>query len=283
VFRASSYTSHPLALLASALLAFPVGGLAVTLDWDQPYGTWTAGAPAPGQTFSQSYDTDPAHAGNDVAITLANSASNPAGFSWYTSPTNYPTVNSSTGPGSTGGLSPVQNALQLAVVDNNPAGVTLTINFYYPSGVQNLNFTLFDVDRAAGTFQDQIFQILATPIGGGPQVGPASVTGSSSNAVSGSGTSYVVNGTAGSADASSNGNVFIDFGATAVASVSFTWRNTDPALATQWISLHDINYSPLPEVGSGLAALVVCAVAMCRRVVRRRRGDAVSATIESRP
>ena len=270
--RAQSWIKNGATWLIPALVIFasflcPVSSHATLFDWDAAYGTWTAGAPAVGATATQAYDIT-GDGINDVTISISNSASNPSSgggkFQWVGG---YPTVDSTS---LTGGLSPAQKALQLQVNQGNPNGVTVTITF--TASVTNASFTLWDIDKTAGSFIDQISNITGLT-SGGAVVAPISVTGSSANQVTGSGTNFLITGTAANASTSGGGNATITFGTTAVTSISFTWKNTDAGLGGQFIALHDIGFTPLPEVGSSLAAIVLCGgVAGFGFIQKRRRG-----------
>jgi len=238
------------------------------LDWDQSYGTWTAGAPAIGSSVSQSYNNDSTHAGNDVTITLSNT-----GGTWGTGGTGSP-GSPSVNTNYNGGTSPAQKTLDLnysSEATNSP-DLKVTINFSaYSSGVTQVNFKIFDVDYSAGTWIDQISKITAVTTTGAI-VGPASVTGSTDNVVTGSGTNYVVTGVSGNAGGSSSlGNVNINFGTAIVTSVTFSWANLDAARGDQKIGLHDINYTAVatPEVHPALAAMLVCGGVVIFRKFRR--------------
>jgi hypothetical protein len=82
--------------------------------------------------------------------------------------------------------------------------------------------------------------------------------------LTGSGLSQVVNGTATVGDtgtASSAGNVMISFGSTAISSFTFTYGSgsdtkNDPT--AQHIGLHDITFTPVPEINPALSAALSC-------------------------
>ena len=234
------------------LVGLTGGAHAVVFDWDASYGTWTAGAPGTGGSRTQNYNNDNSHTGNDVSITVANANGNNSGFSWNNG---YPKVDNSS---TTGGLTPAQKALQFQVTDNNASGIVVTIDFSsYTGGVRNVSFTLWDIDKDAGSFIDQISNIKATTTTGAT-IGATLVTGSTANSVTGSGLSYVINGTSTSTDSTGGGNATITFNATNITSISFTWKNADAGQGQQFIALHDISYTALPEVGSSAVALGLC-------------------------
>lgn len=224
---------------------------AVVFDWDAAYGTWGGAGNDPngGSSATRNFDNDAGHAGNDVSITIANL--NGGGFSW-------------TGSGmsvaqdpNTGGVNPNQNALQYEVGDTNNVGIRTTITFNYTQGVNNVVLTLWDIDKTAGQWIDVISSITAQTVTG-TTIGPTSIVGSAANTVSGSGTSFVVTGTGNADGTTADGNVVITFGNTPITSVTFLWRNTDPAQGQQFIALYDFSYVPVPEVGTSFVALGLC-------------------------
>jgi hypothetical protein len=250
-----------LLLLTVFVLTLPIR--AALFDWDAAYGTWTSGSPAVGTSASQYYDID-GSGPVDVGITIKNNNNNASGFAWVGG---YPAVNKTL---LTGGASPTQNALQLAANSGNNLGITVTITFTAP--VTNASFSLWDIDKTAGSYIDQISNINGLTAGGAT-VAPISVTGASSNQVTGSGTSFLITGTSTSTNTgagSNDGNATITFGTTAIKSITFTWKNTDAGESTQYIALSDISFTPLPEVGSSLAALALCGGVVGFRVMRKR-------------
>lgn len=243
---------------------------AAALSWGTggtPNYNWTAGAPANGASVNQSFETDSTHAGTDVNIAIQNLNS---GAVWNSG---YPAVDTTT----TGGTAN-KDALQVYMTSGNSAGITVTITFTYGStyfGASNVSFSLFDVDKQGGSWIDQISNITATTYQG-TTVGPSSVTGSTDNQVTGSGTSFLVTGTNTNNNTSNGGNVDINFGNNIVTSITFTWKNTDPGLANQVIGLGDISYTPVktPETGSGIAAVAICGLAVGWRRLRKKRATA---------
>ena len=229
---------------------------AVVLDWDQSYGTWTAGAPVIGSSASQSYDNDPGRAGNDITITLTNNGGN-----WGTG---YPAVNTNYN----GGTGQNTLAFNYATQTTNSPDLTVTISFinYSAFGVTGVNFQIFDVDYNAGTWIDQISNITALTKAG-TTIGATTVSGSLYNTVTGTGTGILVTGVTGNAGGSSNrGNVSINFGTAVVTQVSFQWSNIDAARGDQKIALYDINYvDAAPEVNPGLAAVLLCGLVIACR------------------
>jgi hypothetical protein len=227
---------------------------AVTLDWDTV--TWTPGA------LTNSYDIDPARAGNDATFTISGNTNrlrtNLGGVLT-------PAITNAFA----GGMSPTQNSLQLAIdLSSNAESVTVTLDFsaLYAAGIYHLSFTLFDVDYAnspgsGSTYQDQISNIHGTT-GGGTQVAPT-VTTSAGNSLIGSGLTQMVRGTAAVADTgagSGNGNVTFDFNDTAIKSFTFTYGSSglfaNPTY--QHVGFWDFTYSPVPEINPAWSAILSC-------------------------
>ena len=241
----------PLALLLP-LLATAVQ--AITLDWDSV--TWTPGS------LSNSYNIDPANAGNDITVSITGDTGQFAPKGGSTIPAIMNIIE--------GGLSPVQNALVLHLdLANQSQAVTVSVSFsaLYTAGVTNVSFTLFDVDFSSGAFQDQIRSISALSIDGVTLVAPT-ITVSSANSLNGtSGLGSVVTGQLGNTDTgatSGNGNVTISFGANAIQSFTFVYGSGSTAPAnptTQGIALHDIAFTPVPEMNPAWSALGSCLVA----------------------
>jgi hypothetical protein len=234
-------------------------GSAVTLDWDGV--TWTAGS------FSNSYDIDPARPGNDVTITVSGSTAQLQ--------TEIVAPNPMTPAITTdfqGGLASAQNTLCLAVdFTDQTQAVTVTVDFstLYSLGVQNLSFTLFDIDANAvsgSNYQDQLRSITATSIDGVTLVAPT-ITTSVANTLSGSGLAQIVNGVASATDVGANtgnGNVTISFGSTAIKSFTFTYGSgsgTVPDPTYQHVGISDITFTPVPEINPTWSAIGSCLVA----------------------
>jgi len=253
----------PAFLLACGLL--PMSAQAVVFDWNAAYAVSpvAVGTPVAGTSSAPtSYECDANHNGNDLSITLSNAVGN-----WGTG---YPQVSTAYNGGYTTQKS---FAVNFATETSNTAGLTIKIDFNYTDGVKNVSFQIFDVDYTKGTWIDQIDQIWAISKSTGAIIGPTSVTGTSDNYVTGSGTNYVVTGTKANAGGSSSaGNVSISFGDVAVTEISFRWKNIDAAKGDQKIALGDISYTDAgPEVGSSLGAVIVCGIAFGFYRFRRRK------------
>jgi hypothetical protein len=246
-----------LSFLLVALLA--TTGHAIVVDWDTL--TWTPG------TLTNSYNIDPAQPGNDITVTVSGNTAQlqPEIVSPYPQ-TPAITTNFQ------GGLGTAQNTLSIAVNFTSQAqSVTITVDFsaLYSLGVQNVSFTLFDFDFASSgssEYQDKLSGITALSIDGVTLVAPT-ITTSSANTRTGTGTAQVVTGTASVADTgptSGNGNVTITFGTTAIKSFTFTYGSgtgtaSDPTY--QHVGIHDITFTPVPEINPAWTAVGSCLMA----------------------
>ena len=157
----------------------------------------------------------------------------------------------------------------MSLTKGNPDGLITTIHFNYTGGVKNATFTLFDIDMGSG-YTDRLYEISAVT-STGAIIGPTSVVGSVDNQVTGSGTNFVVTGTATSSPNSANGNVTISFGATYITDFTFRWNNGNAANGAQTMALADFSFTPMPEVGSSVTALGLCAGTILFGMYRKRR------------
>ena len=235
------------------------GAEAITLDWDTV--TWTAGS------LSNSYDIDGSRAGNDITITVSG---NTTQFQQELASGN-PMTPAIT-PDFEGGLGTAQNSLCLAVnFANQSQAVTVAVNFsaLYTLGVQNVSFTLFDIDYSnvsGNQYQDLLSSIQAVDMNGNAVA--ATITTSANNTRTGTGLTQVVNGTVSTADTgpgSGNGNVTISFGATAIKSFTFTYGTGGPSGVTdptyQHVGISDITFTPVPELNPAWSAVGSCLIA----------------------
>jgi hypothetical protein len=236
------------------------GAHAITLDWDTV--TWTAG------TLSNSYDVDPTKAGNDITVTVSGNTAQLQRE--LVSP--YPFTPAVT-KDFEGGLGTVQNTLCLAVdFTDKTQSVTVTVNFssLYTSGVKNVSFALFDIDLSnvsGNDYQDLLSSITATSIDGTTLIAPT-ITTSATNTLSGTALTQVVNGISSNTDlgaGSGGGNVTIDFGGAAIKSFTFTYGSgsnpgADPTY--QHVGIHDISFTPVPEMNPGWTAVGSCLLAL---------------------
>ena len=248
--------------MAAALAVSCATSRAVTLDWDT--ATWTPGS------LSQSYDLDPANAGNDITVTIS-------GDTGYLRP-DYNTPNAQTPALSTtlqGGLTPAQNTLLLATdftTSTDALTITITFSAAYTQGVTNVSFNIFDLDSGTG-FQDQLRSIRGVGVDGSS----VSATFASGPSVTTTG-SFVVNGAGLSPDSgpgSNAGNLSISF-SQPIRSLSFIFGNGasigDPVYQT--IGIHDINFTPVPEMNPAYLAIGLCGIVTAgalRRQLRRKQ------------
>jgi hypothetical protein len=244
---------------------------ALTIDWDSV--PWTNGS------LINSLEVDPARPGNDVTVTVSGDTARLQPELASPNPMT-PAVTRAFD----GGLSPGQNTLSLAVNFTNQSQViTVTVDFsaQYAQGVTNVSFTIFDVDfsnTSGNTYQDQLTSIRAVGIDG-TLIAPT-ITTSANNTLSGTGLNQVVNGIASTSDTGANsgrGNVTISFGTTAIRSFTFTYGSGSGTVADptyQHIGLHDITFTPVPEMNSAWSAALSCLAAgllIFRHNARHRR------------
>jgi hypothetical protein len=248
--------SRRIAAIFFSIVALSATAKAVTLNWDSV--TWTPGS------LSNSYDVDAGNAGNDLTVTVAG---NTAQLQPGLVPPNPQTPAITTAL--EGGLSPVHKSLEIAVDFTNQAqSITVTVNFSagYTLGVQNVSFTIFDVDFAnsgGNSFQDQIRSIQAVGADGITLVAPT-ITVGSTVLLTGTGLNQVATGIATNTDTgptSGNGNVTISFGTTAISSFTFTYGSGSAVAADptyQHIALYDISFTPVPEINPAWSAVASC-------------------------
>jgi len=233
---------------------------AVVLDWDSV--TWTAGS------LSNSYDVDPARPGNDITVTVSGNTTQLQPELASGNPMT-PAIT----PDFQGGQAAATNTLCLAVnFANQSQGVTVTVDFssLYTLGVQNVSFTLFDIDYSnvsGSQYQDQLRNIVATSIDGTTLI-PATITTSSSNQLTGSGLTQAVDGIASNTDlgpGSGSGNVTISFGTAAIKSLTFTYGSGGPSGVTdptyQHVGIDDIAFTPVPEINPAWTTVGSCLIA----------------------
>lgn len=238
---------------------------AVTLDWSTV--AWTNGS------LTNSYNIDASSPGNDITITISGNTAQLVTDPFATGTPQTPAITSAF----QGGFGSVPKTLDLAVNFTDPSqGLTVTVTFSaaYAAGVKNVSFSIFDVDFNndpvnASTFQDEIRSITATTIAN--TTAAATVTGSTDNIVTGSGTPLAkADGTALSPDTgagSGAGNTTIDFGTNAIKSFTFAYGSgasipglTNPTF--EHIGIYNIGFTPVPEINPALASGFSCAAAI---------------------
>lgn len=244
------------------------------LDWGVTSpATWSD---TTGPSFTQSFDIDSAHAGSEVTVTITDSSGRMV--------SGYPAINSAI----TGGTGSGNKSLELAVdFATSSQSLTVTVAFntsWAPQGVEDLAFTLFDVDQGSMftffgipfyTYTDEISNIQGIDASGST-IAATAVIGSSGNSVSGSGVGYTVDGTASVPDGNSaNGNVTISFSNSAVQQVSFTVGNGSGTWlfpGEQTLALGDLHgRRKIPEYHPAWAACLLCGLLMAGHGWRRWR------------
>ena len=258
-------------LLALPLFA-PSSSQAVVLDWNSV--TWTAGS------STKSFDIDPTHPGNDITVSF--SLSTGAAFQ-----SNNPAISSTF----TGGPDTTKKALNMNIdLANATAFVRVRIDFLYAGGVNNANFSLFDVDRSGGagtSWQDQVRYFSGQNVSNSTIL-PTNVTGSSGNTVTynpitgytATGTSNIVN----SGSGSQNANVGITYGQSYIKSMFFDYGSGSGVQLNpdaQGIALGGISFTPsaTPEINPSAGAVLGCLAAFLL-YARRRRESTLSDSSE---
>lgn len=241
----------------------PLSSQAVVLDWNNV--SWTNGS------FSQSFDIDPNHAGNDITVSLSLSS----GSSY----TNNPAINSTF----TGGVSNTNKSLTLLPdFASQSSQIHVTITFLYANGVNNAKFSLFDIDTSTNhTWQDQVRDFSGTS-SHNSALGATSVTGSADNTVTAGNSSvynpFIATGTGNAPNSgagSAAGNVTAQYGQSYVKSISFTYGSGTDALtnpSAQGIGLGNISFTPsaAPEINPAMGSILGCVAALALYVWRKR-------------
>jgi hypothetical protein len=228
---------------------------ALTLDWDAV--AWNDGS------LIDSFDLN-SDAINDITVTMTSQQAN----IWALDPatgTQAPTVNQSL----TGGLAPVQDALNLAANLKTQSDATIHLSFTGTlPGAANVSFTLFDID--VSTNSDIISEIYGVAYDGTHIAATITNVGSAVTHT-GAGLSQVLTGNTASADSSSNGNATITFGSTIITDIFFTFSNTAGAPRFQNIAIGDISFTPVPEINPAATAAASCIAAIALTVLLQRR------------
>lgn len=244
------------------------------LDWGVT--SPTSWSDTTGPTFTQSFDIDTGHAGNEMTVTISDGSNRML--------SGFPEINNTL----TGGTGSGNESLQVDLnYSNTSQFITVTVTFdtaWAPLGVENVVFTLFDVDRGSQfTFKKKTYYVYTDEIRtiqgldiDGNTVAATSVTGSADNTVTGSGLTYKVDGTGSTPNGdSSDGNVEISFGTTAIKQFSFVYGNgpgawSDPG--EQTIAIGDLHgRKKIPEYHPAFAASLLCGLFAVWRGVRRGR------------
>jgi hypothetical protein len=239
----------PLILFCAVSLLARQPAAATLVDWDTL--GWTPGS------LSNSYDIDPNKTGNDLTFTLSDNVNT------FTSGVQTPAVTMSLA----GGVSPVQNSLQLSANLRSRTTITFTANFsaQYYLGVQGVSFSIFDIDLESD--RDQISNIFGIATDGSHVA--ATITVGSAVSRSGTGLTQLLVGAASSPNTGSgsqNGNALINFGNTPITGFSFSWSNNAGQPFYQEIAVADVLFNAVvPEANAGAAAALFCGAAAALR------------------
>ena len=198
------------AIFVAALGGFATPAHALVLDWDAV--AWANGS------TNNSYDLN-GDAINDITIAMTTQDQ----ATWAADPatgTLTPAVNQSL----TGGLSPVQNSLNLSANLKTQSNVWIHLSFTGGQpGAANVIFTIFDIDIT--TNSDIIESIVGRALDG--SYIPATISNVGSGVtLSGSGFGQLLTGNAVTANNSSNGNATISFGSAVITDVFFNFSNS---------------------------------------------------------
>lgn len=247
---------HRSLFIAAALLLIGMNSSAVVLDWGNLPGgqSWTNG------DLTNSFNVDATNAGNDITVAVASS-----GVAWTSG---FP-QNSQVIAGSTiADNDALSLRLRTPGMVNTSNSISVTLTFNYAAGVNNVSFTLFDIDAVSDTesntgYIDRISAISATPLSGAPNSVALTATNASNTVttLTGSGTlGMMVDGNVAAGNITNhNGDVTFTSDATPITSITFTWNNPGPDYFNgQIISLANISFTPVPEVGGGFGALLLC-------------------------
>lgn len=251
----------------TALCLLRIDASAVVLDWDSV--TWVAG------TLNNTYQADLADPDSTLTIDVTTNSGAPlVPYSGAPNPMTPVTNNAFQG-----GLVLTENTLTIAVDLLNPSqSITVSMSFAATGGATNVSFRLFDIDAGGGS-QDQLTQIRALSVDGMTWIAPT-ITTSADNTLVGSGLTQSVVGsglTSSTGLTSGRGNVTIDFGTNQIQSLSFTYGNTaaQPNPAYQHFAIHDISFTPVPEINPALLSAMSCLAAAGfiwrHRAVSRKR------------
>lgn len=254
-YQNMQFRIRTLAVALGALLlgASASNSSALVLNWNSV--SWT-------NQYSNTFDVDP-NVINDITVTMSGNLNR---F------TNDATTGVATPAITTtlqGGLGPVP-ALELAANLGTNSLLTISVDFsaQYTQGVENVSFTLFDIDKGADN--DRIINIYATALDGTTHLAATITNLGSVVSLTGTGLTQVLSGSTASADASADGNATISFGANAIIGFSFSFENSNGPPKFQDISIGNISFTPVPEVNPTIAAATVCLFGMLAMKVRRR-------------
>ena len=257
--------TNKLSILPTLLLLLGVGGLeraqALTLDWSQV--TWT------GSSLTGSFDLD-GDSVNDVTITF----SDPNGYIQNA----YPREDDGPRGGHPNGYGSLQVSSQFT---SSLSEIGVTVTFQNPLGVYGVSLEIYDIDLPGGGQPDQVRSVIGLY---GTNVVAGTITGSSQNTVTGSGTNVMVTGTGSSGTSQGDGNATISFGTNVITSYSFTYGLDTNASGSGgaidfWFGRMDFT-KKIPEagvpVGFSLGCLGLVGISLGRRWKNRQRGVLLS-------
>jgi hypothetical protein len=231
---------------------------ALVLDWSS--ATWTPGATSGG------IEVDGNNPGDDVMITLSGNLNK-----LRTDP-NSGTATPAILTRFQGGLGSPDHSLHFFVNAGTQTEITVTISFsaLYVQGVENVSFSLFDIDKT--TDAEMFKNMYATDMNGNQIAATISNLGSGVS-LSGTGLTQLLTGNSAAADSgagSGNGNATVSFGATAIRSFTFTFDNSSGPPRIQEFGLYDINFTPVPEINPAWTGAFSCFVAAGMVLAHRR-------------
>jgi hypothetical protein len=265
-------------LFFAGVFLFPVIMQASVFSWGA--NTWAGGNPTNLTGITNTYTTSDGTV--DVVVTVAETG----GQVWTAG--SVAVANSQTG-----GFTPVHNGLYVSI--NSTTGtssyVQVSVKFVLHGtstavGVTGVSTNIFDIDAqnsGGNNYVDKIASVNSTLTSGSISATAPTLsfsgTGVADFTLNGSGTGQYALGILGAGhggagnDTSSVGNLGIAYSGT-ISQFSFQWSNDDATtpLGIQRITLDNIQFSrpTTPEMGSGFAAIIVCAgaVALHRRRFR---------------
>jgi hypothetical protein len=150
----------------------------------------------------------------------------------------------------------------------------------YTLGVENVSFTIFNVDffsSGPDSWQDVIKSISAVSVDGITLIAPTISFLGSAVTHSGTGLNQTLTGNSLVPDTgagSGAGNVTISFGTNAIRSFTFTYADglgSKPNPTFQNIAIGDISFSPVPEMNPAMVSGASCIAAMVITVFLQRR------------
>lgn len=152
----------------------------------------------------------------------------------------------------------------------------LYVTFTFSSAVEDVNFSVFDVDYAANDYQDLV-TVTGSYYGSGVAAPDTSNSGQgASNQVTAPGQ---VLGTGASNGDSSAGNAYFDFDDTQVTSITVAYGNGNQAPTYpdgQAIAIGNIFFTAVPEADAAWSLIPVGLLVGATTWLRRRRGNVCS-------